>query len=909
MPFWSPPSLNSTRPGARLTAENGRTGLEPGPQPHIVASPPGTGAPIDRINYTPDTGEVHPPGVLAPIDKLNYSLVPHDELQAGGQLSPPGQPPQPPQAQGGGDAGSMLSQATQSQGQPQAISPRSSNVWKNTGQGGSMGMGADSIVASPGTPAGMDGLTGRYGETATLRTNAFSPGQPPLSPNPYGTGPGPRAQASGPIQRPMDQRASMTGNLGNWGQSMGMGADDDGDGYDDDTGEPVTPEDALYGNSGATQGGGATSGGGGAAAPVESPAPTSAPGGYHYQVDPPNDERGQPPRSPGGTPVRQTLWLVPDQPGKANIPLGYYDSQFKAGTSERPYIKFTEKEQRSQSPDYAKELDQGAKTGSGRQIIEQVDPTDHKMHRVLVDKEHPENGVLNDYGPSQLDKVPAGQEGHMQIIGQGTTGAIVKVQRADGGWDIDQTLTQQARDAAKATQQAALDRTNVTAQARVEAAQLGATPYAVHQDSAGQSWIVNEQTGEKEKLGEVDPKQGVYESNGRLLKLSPDGTTATELYKPPPGYDIHYDTYGRAIAVNKDDPSKTQAVYTPEDYEDRKALDRQKTLADIEKTKADLATSKITQTDSRIKMMDALQKLEHPEARFMGSSDIYLPSGSSADVQRYNPETKTSTYEHVSGGELSGEQKANIARMRSMMDEMDKALASGDTQKANAVSSQIKQSQTAQPAQQQAAPAEEQPHILTDDPNIMARQNAAVNAPAGAVMKPGWPGEDPRLSGTLMPPTNRTTAAGDIAHYDANGVLTGIDYRNTAPPGYEGLGSTLAEGLDQNQPAEEEQPEDQEQLGEDYWDKRRLAYMGTGTDIPQGGQGDTPQRHRPAGNPGYDTSPIPQPPPGGAPPTTPLQAGAPPNAAGGASDPNAIASDPSYNPLNPPDLAALGPPG
>src|SRR5215471_561010 len=321
MPFWSPPSLNSTRPGARLTAENGRTGLEPGPQPHIVASPPGTGAPIDRINYTPDTGEVHPPGVLAPIDKLNYSLVPHDELQAGGQLSPPGQPPQPPQAEGGGDAGSMLSQATQSQGQPQAISPRSSNVWKNTGQGGSMGMGADSIVASPGTPAGMDGLTGRYGEAATLRTNAFSPGQPPLSPNPYGTGPGPRVQASGPITRPVEQRGSMTGNLGNWGQGMGMGADDDGDGYD--TGEPVSPEDAIYGSSG-SQGGGSTGGvtGGGATsgepAPVESQAPKSAPGGYHFQLDPPNNPDGTPPRTPGG-PAKQTLWLVPDVPGKANI--------------------------------------------------------------------------------------------------------------------------------------------------------------------------------------------------------------------------------------------------------------------------------------------------------------------------------------------------------------------------------------------------------------------------------------------------------------------------------------------------------------------------------------------------------------------------------------------------------------
>src|SRR5215471_7366426 len=389
MPFWSPPSRTTTRPGARLTAENGRTGLERGPQPHIIASPPGTGAPIDRINYTPDTGEVHPPGVLAPIDKLNYSLVPHDELQAGGNVSPPGQPPQ-----GGGlQAGQGLSQMLQ----PQRTSPNTpSNVWKNTGQGGAMGTGADSIVQSPGTPAGTDGLTGRYGESATLRTNAFSPGQPPLSPNPYGTGPGPRVQASGPTTRPVEQRSSMLGNLQNWGQ--GAGADDDGDGYDDDTGEPVSPEDAIYGNRPAPQppSGGATTGGG-APAPVESQAPTTAPGGYHFRLDPPNQPDGQPPRGPGGTPVRQIQWLDPDQPGKASIPLGYYDAQYKAGTIERPYIKFTEKEQRAQSPEYAKELDANLKTGSGRQIIEQVG-SDGKMHRVLVDREHPDQGVLQDYG-------------------------------------------------------------------------------------------------------------------------------------------------------------------------------------------------------------------------------------------------------------------------------------------------------------------------------------------------------------------------------------------------------------------------------------------------------------------------------------------------------------------------------
>jgi len=899
-------------------AENGRTGLERGPQPHIIASPPGTGAPIDRINYTPETGEVHAPGVLAPIDKLNYSLVPHDELQAGGNVSPPGQPPQG----GGPAAGTGLSSALQPANAGQRVQ---SNVWKNTGQGGSMGMGADSIVASPGTPAGTDGLMGRYGENAALRTNQFSPGQPPLSPTPYGTGPGPRVQASGPTARPVEQRGSMTGNLQNWG--MGTGADDDGDGYDDDTGEPVSPEDAIYGSSGgsAASGGGDTSGGGGASSPAESQPPTTAPSGYHFMLDPPNGADGQPPRGPGGAPVRQTLWLQSDTGGKANIPIGYYDAQYKAGTSERPFVKYAEKEQRAMSPDYAKELDANLKTGSGRQIIEQMGG-DGKMHRVLVDKEHPDQGVITDYGVSQPDKAATpGQEGNTKIYGQDSPHPTVLVQGADGKWTHDAAReAQMARDYA-AKQQTDVDKQAGINQARIDAATIGSTPYAVHQDSAGQTWIVNEQTGAQEKLGGVDPKAGIYESNGRLLKLSDDGKSATEMYKPPPGYDIHYDTYGRAIAVNKDDPSKTQTIYTPEDYEDRKAIDRQKALADIEKSKSDLATAKITQADSRMKMLDSLQKLEHPEARFIGSSDIYLPSGAAADVQRYNPETKTSTYEHVSGGDLSDEQKANIARMRSLMDEMDKALAGGDTQKANAAATEIQKSQTQQPTQQPQAKQEDQPGLI--NLGIDEKQALAANSPAGAIMKPGWPGEDPRLQGAAQPPTTRTTAAGDIAHYDAQGNLTGIDYKNTAPPDYEGLGSTLAEGLedttDQGDQGEQDQTDEygQENPDEVVWDptvgrrRRRSEITGAGTDIPQGGQGTSlPDKHRPAGNPGYDTTPTPQaiqgapPPPGAAPVGAPPMGGATsPSPMGG--DPTAIASQPGYNPLKPPDLAALGPPG
>lgn len=937
MPFWSPPTTQATRPRPRLLAENGRTGLERGPQPHIIASPPGTGAPIDRINYTPDTGEVHAPGVLAPIDKLNYSLVPHDDLNYSGQL---GQPSSPPggAAQGGGAAGMGMSQAMQPQ------NPMQSNVWKNSGEGA----GADSIVKSPGTPAGTDGLTGRYGENATQRSNVFSPGQPPLSPSPYGTGPGPRAQASGPITRPFDERASSVGNLGNWGTGMGgmgMGADDDGNGYDDDTGEPVyeVPEDAMYGNQPkASQGGTQPSGQSDVVTPQTSGnvgaegAPTTVPGGYHFELRPPNDP-GKAFATVNGAVVRQALWQIPDEPGRPSIPLGFYDASFKPGSSERQYTRYTEKEQRSMSPDYSKELDAVAKGSSptGNHTVNVIGKDGNK-HAVLVDKD---GNFITDQGITEMAKPVAGK-GDQKVVGPNSLHPKMMVRGADGSWTEDETESARLADEAaqKAADKAAKD--DLDREARLAAAQ--SKPFTVYNDQAGQSHLVNTQTGDDQLLGKADPKAGIWDLNGRLVKIDPDTGELSEVYKPPPGYDLHTDADGQTIAINKEDPSKPPIVaYRPEDYDERRQISKQKSLLDIEKTKSDLATGKINQVDARVKLMNTLQGLEQPEPKFIGTSDIWWGPGTQGNVQHYNPETKTSTYEHYSGGPQSEQQQANIARIRSMIDELDKSMASGDQAKTGQLAEQIKQAdQGGQPAQPEQPRQEEQPGIM--DVGQVDR--------GGQDIRPGWPGMDPgHLNDNLQPPTQRTTAAGDIAHYDVGGALTGIDYLNTAPPhygeegypgseGYEGVGSTLQGGLsDASQPTEEQPPEYQTPAeGDDYWDRRRLRYMGTGTDIPQGGQGTT---HKPAGRPGYPTEPsavpslptsapaLPQaspltPPPAGGPgllqggpmpPTgaTPPMPGAPPPGMSGAppQDPAALAAQPDFNPLAPPDLAALGPPG
>src|SRR5262245_55149338 len=195
--FWEPPTQQDTSPRRRLLAEHKMDGLER-PAPHILASPPGTSAPIGLINYTPKTGEVHAPGVPAPEHELNYSLMPHNM---------------------GAGADAPMGQFTPYlAGAPGAREPLSGMVQPSWVQG--PGAGAD---APPGVgiPPGGEALTGRYGTAANMRANTFSPGQPPLSPAPYGVGPGPRLQASGPAVRPFEQRGTSIGNASTFGQDQG----------------------------------------------------------------------------------------------------------------------------------------------------------------------------------------------------------------------------------------------------------------------------------------------------------------------------------------------------------------------------------------------------------------------------------------------------------------------------------------------------------------------------------------------------------------------------------------------------------------------------------------------------------------------------------------------------------------
>src|SRR5260221_2939717 len=88
---WSPPGHGTSKAGTQFTFHDSFDPATSEPKGfHVLASPPGTAAPIKLINYTPDTKEVHQPGVLAPVDKLNYSIVPPSMM-----ASSAGQPSRP----------------------------------------------------------------------------------------------------------------------------------------------------------------------------------------------------------------------------------------------------------------------------------------------------------------------------------------------------------------------------------------------------------------------------------------------------------------------------------------------------------------------------------------------------------------------------------------------------------------------------------------------------------------------------------------------------------------------------------------------------------------------------------------------------------------------------------------------
>jgi hypothetical protein len=168
-----------------------------GQQPgfHILASPPGEQAPIQHINYTPATQEVHQRGAMAPAEHLNYTLLPNDAV------------PSTMQGAGGG-----FSQGAGITGSPMG-----------SGQGGAPT--PPILQSGGGSPVlpGQERLEGRYGVPGSMASGQVTPGAPPARVGPYSTGPNPRIATSGPQAVGQGTRASMWGTTRGWGNAPGAG--------------------------------------------------------------------------------------------------------------------------------------------------------------------------------------------------------------------------------------------------------------------------------------------------------------------------------------------------------------------------------------------------------------------------------------------------------------------------------------------------------------------------------------------------------------------------------------------------------------------------------------------------------------------------------------------------------------
>lgn len=72
---WAPPGQQTPQSGAQLGTGADFDPTTRGGSVSASMSPPGEQAPVDALNWTPSTGEVHPPGQIAPVDQTNYSLM------------------------------------------------------------------------------------------------------------------------------------------------------------------------------------------------------------------------------------------------------------------------------------------------------------------------------------------------------------------------------------------------------------------------------------------------------------------------------------------------------------------------------------------------------------------------------------------------------------------------------------------------------------------------------------------------------------------------------------------------------------------------------------------------------------------------------------------------------------------
>jgi hypothetical protein len=334
---------------------------------------------------------------------------------------------------------------------------------------------------------------------------------------------------------------------------------------------------------------------------------------------------------------------------------------------------------------------------------------------------------------------------------------------------------------AKDKARAAIDKDTADNDAQILEAELrydqamGTTPFfSTFEDAEGQTWLLNQNTGHRMRVGKPDAAKKRIQLGNTLLGIKDDGK-AEVLYEAPKDRIIK-EYNGITYEYDPRDPKGTMKELFRDPYwKETQELGLEKTRADIAKAKADVETGKIGALEARSRIEKDLLELEHPKTEALGSGDFIVRRGGKATVHYYGGDTKT-----FEAGPLPESTRSAIGRMRESLSGLDKPAAP-------AASTSV--SKTG---------AETAPSARIEVTEVKPTEKTAGEEMGGAGerFKPGWPGSDPRLSGTLRPPSKQTTSSGDIAHYDEHGNLTGIDYLKTAPPHYGEEGYPGSEGYE-----------------------------------------------------------------------------------------------------------------
>lgn len=738
---FTPPGLSSPTHGAQVVMpEDFNRANKHGF--HLLTSPAGNQAPIDHINYTPETGEIHGRGQAAPADKLNYSLIPESALTGSGHTSAGGLGTG---MSGGGGAGHM----------------------SNFDQ--PLGYGAGAAAPMP------------------QQRQPFA-GTPPLGGAPNMTGPSPT------LNRAMPQWGGATSMSQRMGMGTSMGAGDEFD--NSDPTQSSTPSDnsttvtETSGNS--TTSSSDTAGQG-------YPAGSNLQGGQSSTASSSSSsgQRAGPPDS-NKPAITQPAF---DGSGRHLGDYVIHPPTTLGGNATVTWVPDPKNTARTPPPPSTQKLDDGSV------VTITPNPSDPEHPTVTTDVKPSPEKVREAVANADLAEANAKIAQQKLALANATSATDKAKAQVDlQNLQADLLAKQDAHEKAVAD---------------LQKANRPGSDSAQHPDKPGPNGNIWTWDPSKGTYVDTNFKPGEDAKDWTQPFTMADGSTAMynattkelRVISPPDPnarYDkpIHmgadwkvwnpqtksYDVVGHdgpntenhwqdnKLYTTVTDPSTGKATTTVQTFDPTQSQqdahmasidNHNQAVENIAKTRQDLQNGRISMAQARITLEKDMQNLINPQPYEVGHM-IFAPPGYSGSLQTYNPQTKQFGSEPLQGPPQDPSVKQTIDSIRSQLSDMNygNTETGGQTQTQATTPPADTGHHAPAPAQAQAAPP-------TD-----SRTTGVAPSTEDQSFKTGWPGSDPRLSGGTQPPTKRTTAAGDIASYDAGGQLTGIDYINTAPPNY-----------------------------------------------------------------------------------------------------------------------------